>query len=435
MDRWFTLEDPTRLEPVEREFFVETELESGLRLRGIIDRVDVAPTGEVRIVDYKTGKAPRPEYAEGALFQMKFYALVVWRLKQVLPRRLQLVYLGSGDVVTYDPVVEDLERMERKLLALWDAIREATETGDWRPRATKLCGWCDHQAVCPEFGGTPPVYPLAIAPRPRPGVPRCRRPFVRCGSCRTRGIPVSGSGQNGRGPPMASDEYEVDPVAIRVLLVDDQPLLRTGFRMILEAEEDLAVVGEAGDGLQALDQVRALQPDVVLMDIRMPRMDGVEATRQITGPGRDGPARVLVLTTFDLDEYVVEALRAGASGFLLKDAPAVELVQAIRVVAGGEAMLAPSITRRLLDKYAGHLPSGEDSVPHALGTLTEREVEVLKLVARGLSNAEIAADLFVSETTVKTHVGHVLTKLGLRDRVQAAVYAYESGLVRPGAGQ
>lgn len=166
VDRWFTLEDPTRLEPVEREFFVETELDSGLRLRGIIDRVDVAPTGEVRIVDYKTGKAPRPEYAEGALFQMKFYALVVWRLKQVLPRRLQLVYLGSGDVVTYDPVVEDLERMERKLLALWDAIREATETGDWRPRATKLCGWCDHQAVCPEFGGTPPVYPLTIVPRP-----------------------------------------------------------------------------------------------------------------------------------------------------------------------------------------------------------------------------------------------------------------------------
>ncbi|MFD5744640.1 response regulator [Streptomyces massasporeus] len=219
-------------------------------------------------------------------------------------------------------------------------------------------------------------------------------------------------------------------MAIRVLLVDDQPLLRTGFRMILEAEQDIAVVGEAGDGLQALDQVRALQPDVVLMDIRMPRMDGVEATRQITGPGRDGPAKVLVLTTFDLDEYVVEALRAGASGFLLKDAPANELVQAIRVVASGEAMLAPSITRRLLDKYATHLPSGEEPVPD---TLTDREVEVLKLVARGLSNAEIAADLFVSETTVKTHVGHVLTKLGLRDRVQAAVYAYESGLVRPGA--
>lgn len=155
VERWFSLEDPTRLEPAERELFVETELESGLRLRGVIDRIDVAPTGEVRIVDYKTGKAPRPEYAEGALFQMKFYALVIWRLKGVVPRRLQLVYLGSGNVMTYDPVVADLERVERKLLALWEAIRLATETGEWRPRPTKLCGWCDHQAVCPEFGGTP----------------------------------------------------------------------------------------------------------------------------------------------------------------------------------------------------------------------------------------------------------------------------------------
>lgn len=164
VERWFSLEDPTRLEPAERELFVETELESGLRLRGVIDRIDVAPTGEVRIVDYKTGKAPRPEYAEGALFQMKFYALVIWRLKGVVPRRLQLVYLGSGDIMTYDPVVADLERVERKLLALWDAIRLATETGEWRPRPTKLCGWCDHQAVCPEFGGTPPVYPLSVRP-------------------------------------------------------------------------------------------------------------------------------------------------------------------------------------------------------------------------------------------------------------------------------
>ncbi|MGV9350435.1 RecB family exonuclease [Streptomyces spiralis] len=166
VERWFTLEDPTRLEPAERELFVETELDSGLRLRGIIDRVDVAPTGEVRIVDYKTGKAPRPEYAEGALFQMKFYALVVWRLKKIVPRRLQLVYLGSGDVLTYDPVPADLERVERKLLALWEAIRLATETGDWRPRPTKLCGWCDHRAHCPEFGGTPPPYPLPLPQAP-----------------------------------------------------------------------------------------------------------------------------------------------------------------------------------------------------------------------------------------------------------------------------
>jgi len=169
VERWFTLEDPTRLEPAERELFVEAELESGLKLRGIIDRVDVASTGEVRIVDYKTGKAPRPEYAEGALFQMKFYALVVWRLKKVVPRRLQLVYLGSGDVLTYDPVLADLERVERKLLALWEAIRSATESGEWRPRPTKLCGWCDHRAVCPEFGGTPPPYPLPVRSAGGPG--------------------------------------------------------------------------------------------------------------------------------------------------------------------------------------------------------------------------------------------------------------------------
>ncbi|MEU5013122.1 PD-(D/E)XK nuclease family protein [Streptomyces sp. NPDC021749] len=162
VERWFSLEDPQRLEPADRELYVETELESGLRLRGFIDRVDVAPTGEVRIVDYKTGKAPRPEFAEGALFQMKFYALVVWRLRGVVPRRLQLVYLGSGDVLTYDPGEADLRAVERKLLALWEAIRLATETGDWRPRPTKLCGWCDHRAHCPEFGGTPPVYPLAV---------------------------------------------------------------------------------------------------------------------------------------------------------------------------------------------------------------------------------------------------------------------------------
>ncbi|MFD6418595.1 RecB family exonuclease [Streptomyces sp. NPDC060194] len=162
VERWFTLEDPTRLEPAEREMFVEASLDSGLRLRGIIDRVDVAPTGEVRIVDYKTGKAPRAEYADGALFQMKFYALVVKRLKGVLPRRLQLVYLGSGDVLTYDPTEADLRQVERKLLALWEAISEATRTGDWRPRPTKLCGWCDHKAVCPEFGGTLPPYPLPV---------------------------------------------------------------------------------------------------------------------------------------------------------------------------------------------------------------------------------------------------------------------------------
>lgn len=167
VDRWFTLEDPTRLEPAEREMYVETVLDSGLTLRGYVDRLDVAPSGDLRVVDYKTGKAPRPEYAGEALFQMKFYALVLWRLRGVVPRRLQLVYLGSGDVITYDPSEADLRSVERKLLALWDAIREATTTGRWLPRRSKLCGWCDHQAFCPEFGGTPPPYPLPL-PAPAP---------------------------------------------------------------------------------------------------------------------------------------------------------------------------------------------------------------------------------------------------------------------------
>ncbi|MCM2577020.1 RecB family exonuclease [Streptomyces meridianus] len=170
VERWFTLEDPTRLEPAERELAVETVLDSGLPLRGIIDRVDVSPSGDVRIVDYKTGKAPRADYAAGALFQMKFYGLVLWRLRGALPRRLQLVYLGSGDVLTYDPTESDLLAVERKLLALWEAIRRATETGDWRPRPSKLCGWCEHQAFCPEFGGTPPPYPL-VAGRELPLIP------------------------------------------------------------------------------------------------------------------------------------------------------------------------------------------------------------------------------------------------------------------------
>ena len=162
VERWFALEDPTRLEPAERELYVETALDSGLVLRGYVDRLDVAPTGELRVVDYKTGKAPRPEYAAEALFQMKFYALVLWRLRGAVPRRLQLVYLGSGDVVTYDPGEAELLAVERKLLALWEAIERATASGDWRPRPGRLCDWCDHQPVCPAFGGTPPAYPLPV---------------------------------------------------------------------------------------------------------------------------------------------------------------------------------------------------------------------------------------------------------------------------------
>ena len=218
---------------------------------------------------------------------------------------------------------------------------------------------------------------------------------------------------------------------IRLLLADDQPLLRTGFRMVLGAEPDLDIVGEAGDGVDAVELARRLLPDVVLMDIRMPRLDGVAATRAIVAARL--PVRVLILTTFDLDEYVVGALRAGASGFLAKDVPADDLVAAIRTVAAGEAVVAPRILRRLLDRFAESLPDPNAVPPRELGILTEREREVLIQVARGLSNAEIARELRVSETTVKTHVGHVLTKLGLRDRVQAVVLAYETGLVRPGA--
>lgn len=218
-------------------------------------------------------------------------------------------------------------------------------------------------------------------------------------------------------------------MSIRVLIADDQALVRSGFRMILEAREGVEVVGEAENGAQALELVRELAPDVVLMDVRMPVLDGVEATRRLLEAGSS--ARVIILTTYDLDEYVFQALRAGASGFLLKDVQPASLVEAIRVVASGEALLAPSITRRLLDRFAS-LDSSERKPPPELDSLTPREIEILRLVAGGLSNAEIAAKLVLSETTVKTHVSSVLRKLNLRDRVQAVVLAYEAGLVRPG---
>jgi DNA-binding NarL/FixJ family response regulator len=217
----------------------------------------------------------------------------------------------------------------------------------------------------------------------------------------------------------------------RVLIADDQELVRKGFRMILEAERDIDVVGEAGDGLEAIAEARRLEPDVVLMDVRMPELDGIEATRRLLADGA-GCTKVVMLTTFDMDEYVYDALHAGASGFLLKDVPPEQLIAGIHAVASGDALLAPSITRRLIEEFVRAAPA-KTSEPPGIVDLTARELEVLKALARGLSNAEIAQELFVSETTVKTHVGHVLMKLGLRDRVQAVVLAYESGLVQPGA--
>jgi DNA-binding NarL/FixJ family response regulator len=215
---------------------------------------------------------------------------------------------------------------------------------------------------------------------------------------------------------------------IRVVIADDQPLVRTGLRMILSSEPDVEVVAEAADGSAAIEAVAEHRPDVVLMDVRMPGIDGIEATRMVTAG--DEPPRVLVLTTFDLDEIVYEALRAGASAFLLKDAPEERLTAAIRVVAEGGSLFAPSVTRRLIEEFARRGPPTTVD----LGALTDRETEVLRLVARGMSNQEIAAQLFVTENTVKTHVARLLMKLGVRDRVQAVVAAYESGLVRPAAG-
>jgi len=218
---------------------------------------------------------------------------------------------------------------------------------------------------------------------------------------------------------------------VKVLIADDQALVRTGFRMILDAEDDIEVTGEAADGAEAVTLASAGRPDVILMDVRMPNMDGIEATRLIVDKNDGDPIRVLILTTFDLDEYVYDALRAGASGFLLKDAPPEELVRGVRVLARGDALIAPSVTRRLIEEISKR-PSRDVTPAAALESLTQRELEVLEHIARGLSNHEIAEELFVSETTVKTHVGRVLMKLGLRDRVQAVVLAYESGVVHPG---
>ena len=216
---------------------------------------------------------------------------------------------------------------------------------------------------------------------------------------------------------------------IKVLIADDQALVRAGFRAILEAEDDLEVIGEAAGGREAVTLARETGPDVVLMDIRMPDLDGIEATRRLLK--RETPPKVLMVTTFDLDEYLYEAMRAGASGFLLKDVPRDQLVAAVRTIAAGDALLAPALVKRLVEDFVRR-PAPGATIPAELEALSDRELDVLRLVARGLSNAEIAQALFVSETTVRTHVGHILAKLGVRGRVQAVVAAYESGLVRPG---
>jgi DNA-binding NarL/FixJ family response regulator len=219
-------------------------------------------------------------------------------------------------------------------------------------------------------------------------------------------------------------------MTVRVVIADDQQLIRAGFRMILAAEPDIEIVGEAATGAEAVTLTRELRPDVVLMDIRMPELDGIEATRRILAQNHEPKASVLILTTFDLDEYVYDALRAGASGFLLKDVPAPQLAAAIRTVGEGDALLAPSITRRLIEEFAA--PRPPTNTPPGLSELTPRELEVFRLLATGMANGEIAAQLIVGETTVKTHVTRVLMKLGVRDRVQAVVLAYEAGIVNPG---
>jgi len=221
-----------------------------------------------------------------------------------------------------------------------------------------------------------------------------------------------------------------DPPPIRVLVCDDQALIRTGFATIFAAQPDLSVVGEASDGREAVDLATRLRPDVVVMDVRMPVLDGIEATRRLAGAGVTDPVKILVVTTFNLDEYVFKALRAGASGFLIKDAPPPTLIAAVRTVAAGEALLAPEVTRRLIGRFASRIRP-PDAGPATAGTLTPRELEVLKLIATGLSNAEIAATLVLSGETVKTYVSRILTKLEVRDRVQAVVYAYRTGLVDP----
>jgi DNA-binding NarL/FixJ family response regulator len=390
-------------------------------------------------------------------------ARIARELHDVVAHSVSVMVVQAGAarrVLRRDPdrAAEALSSIETTGRQALDELRRLLgmlhEYSDQPPSLTPQPQSRDLDALVAQAGARPTGSPVATATATETVVGGTARDWSACwngwpsmaGSCalgRSR-VAATRSRPGCRSRPSSRDEGTAmtDTTAgttgttgtagIRLLIADDQALVRTGFRMILEAEPDLEVIGEAADGAVAVGLARQLRPDVVLMDIRMPTMDGVEATRRLAGPGSADGARVLILTTFDLDEYVIEALRAGASGFLLKDVPPEDLIDAIRVVAAGDALLAPSVTRRLLDRIARLTPRAEATTPPGLVQLTDRELEVLRQMARGLSNAEIATELSVSETTVKTHVGRVLMKLGLRDRVQAVVLAYESGLVQPG---
>jgi putative RecB family exonuclease len=401
---YFSVEDPTRLEPAERESLVEAVVDDHLLIRGYIDRLDVSPGGDLRVVDYKTGGAPREAFEARALFQLKFYALVLWRTRGVVPKQLRLLYLKDAEVCDYSPDADELARFERTLVALWRAIDRATQERDFRPQPGRLCDWCSHQSRCPAFGGTPPPFPEPVP------VPRAARnpPWLwtrLTGTCQDRLVPGSGCSSSTKRQCCAA--------------VSGRCWGRAGSHCCRRG----------GRRSQAFTLVRRLLPDVVLLDPQLPRQDGASLTTAIVGARL--PVRVLALTSTSADPLVGAVLRAGAHGVLAKDVPSATLVAALRAIAAGEAtVLAPTVLRELLD--APTEPKTSPVRGPEPAELTDREREVLVHLGHGRSNAEIADRLRVSETTVKTHVGHVLTKLGLRDRVQVVVFAYESGLIQPG---
>jgi DNA-binding NarL/FixJ family response regulator/class 3 adenylate cyclase len=341
---------------------------------------------------------------------------------------------GDGLMVAFPSAVSAVRcavDMQRAAAEAGHELRVGLDAGEPLPEGEELYGTPVIVAsrLCDSAAGGEILASEVVC---RVAGPRIPEPIQPTGALRLRGVAdrVAAGQVAWREEAGTARESAVVPRQIRVVVADDQRLVRSGFRVILDDEPDIEVVGEAADGRSAVDIVRRTRPDVVLMDIRMPELDGLKAGEQIlSDPELD--TAVLMLTTFDRDEYIYAALRIGASGFLLKDAPADRLLDAVRVTAAGDALLAPSITRRLIEQFTHAARPAADEVPEALAELTPRELDVLRLVARGLSNAEIAAELVLGENTIKTHVAHVLGKLGLRDRVQAVVLAYESGLVAP----